>query len=88
MDWMREWKEKGLLSSPAVKEAAEQLESKQLAFRKLPDILKGAGVNKKDPLTVEVFVEIMSRHAEQEVAEHQLMMVVLYEELLKAQKTS
>lgn len=86
MDWMKDWKDRGMLESSAVKIAAARLEKAQLEFQELPSVLKGAGVNKKDPLTVEVFAEAMARMGEQQSAENHLIAVVLLEEMLKQKR--
>lgn len=83
MDWMKEWREKGLLESPAVKEAADRLERAQYAFIQLPEVLSQAGVDKKDNLTVEVFVEIITRLHDRSSSEIQFATAFLYEELTK-----
>jgi len=88
MDWMKEWKEKGLLESPSVKEATERFEKAQFAFLQLPEVLQQAGIDKKDNLTVEVFVEIITRLHDRSSTEIQFATTFLYEELEKLKKNS
>ncbi len=88
MDLMKEWRERGLLESPSAKEAADRLERAQYSFMQLPEVLHQAGVDKKDNLTVDVFVEIITRLHDKSSAEIQFATAVLYEELEKMKVSS
>lgn len=76
-DWLAVLQEWGYTESPVMKRAAERLDKAQQEVRDLVPLLKKIGAKPEQPLTVGIYVTLMTALAEQHSAETQFAMTAL-----------